>query len=309
MRDKAGQQRQGRVDGAIRSTADRRPVGKDPAPATEAAQASKRRTAAEGRPQSAGRHFVDSAQRRSLVRSAGRVSFASHVLATTAGLGRARGLADHLARISSGIERARATGLERIISGRQFRSGQKGGSKVGKTKRGKGTKWMVVVDGQGVPLGKQLYSASPNEVRLAEETLASIRVSRHHQGGRPRQNVRRVIADRAYDSDPLRAQLAARGIELIAPHRWNRSKPRTQDGRALRRYRRRWKIERTFAWLGNYRRLVVRYDRSITIYEAFFHIAHLTQGFEMSSRQTCAPFRSCWPILFGSRWQIEAGVL
>ena len=132
---------------------------------------------------------------------------------------------------------------------------------------------MVVVDGQGIPLGKQLYSATPNEVRLAEETLAAIRVSRQHRGGRPRQKPQRVIADRAYDSDPLRERLAARGIELVAPHRWNRSKPRTQDGRALRRYRRRWKVERTFAWLGNFRRLVVRYDRSITIYGAFFHIA------------------------------------
>jgi hypothetical protein len=47
--------------------------------------------------------------------------------------------------------------------------------------------------------------------------------------------VQRVIADRAFDSDPLRLQLAARGIERIAPHRWNRSKPRTQGGRALRR--------------------------------------------------------------------------
>jgi transposase len=137
------------------------------------------------------------------------------------------------------------------------------------------TKWMVVVDGQGIPLGKQLYSASPNEVRLAEETLASIRVSRRQRGGRPGQKPQRVIADRAYDSDPLRERLAARGIELVAPHRWNRSKPRTQDGRALRRYRRRWKVERTFAWLGNFRRLVVRYDRSTTIYEAFFHIACL----------------------------------
>jgi len=82
-----------------------------------------------------------------------------------------------------------------------------------------------------------------------------------------------VIADRGYDSDPLRKQLARRGIELIAPHRKNRRKPRTQDGRALRRYRRRWKMERTFAWIANYRRLVVRYDRSLTIYQAFFHIA------------------------------------
>jgi transposase len=82
-----------------------------------------------------------------------------------------------------------------------------------------------------------------------------------------------VIADKGYDSDPLRKQLAKRGIELIAPHRQNRSKPPTQDGRALRRYRRRWTIERTFAWLGNFRRLVMRWDRSLTIYRAFFHIA------------------------------------
>jgi len=66
--------------------------------------------------------------------------------------------------------------------------------------------------------------------------------------------------------------LAKRGIELIAPHRANRSKPPTQDGRSLRRYKRRWTIERTFAWLGNFRRLVVRWDRSLTIYGAFFHI-------------------------------------
>jgi transposase len=132
---------------------------------------------------------------------------------------------------------------------------------------------MVVVDGQGLPLGKHLCSASPHETRLAETTLATICVGRRTHAGRPRQKPLRLIADRGYDSDPLRARLAKRGIELIAPHRWNRSKPVTQDGRALRRYRRRWKVERTFAWLGNFRHLVVRYDRSLTIYSAFFHIA------------------------------------
>jgi len=273
MRDNSRQQRQGRPDGAIRLSADRRPVGENPALAPQAAQASEGRTPSCERPQSAGRHLVDSTQWGALVRFARRVSLTRYLLAETSRLGRARGLAPHLAQLSGRTKRTRATGLERILSGRQFRSGQKRGSKVGKTKRGKGTKWMVVVDGQGVPLGKQLYSASPNEVRLAEETLASIRVSRRHRGGRPREKAQRVIADRAYDSDPLRERLAARGIELVAPHRGNRSKPRTQDGRALRRYRRRWKVERTLAWLGNFRRLVVRYDRSITIYEGFFHIA------------------------------------
>src|SRR2546425_6466935 len=125
----------------------------------------------------------------------------------------------------------------------------------------------------GLPLGKHLCSASPHETRLAETTLATICVGRRTHAGRPRQKPLRLIADRGYDSDPLRMRLAERGIELIAPHRWNRSKPVTQDGRALRRYRRRWKVERTFAWLGNFRHLVVRYDRSLMIYTAFFHIA------------------------------------
>src|SRR2546426_4446680 len=63
---------------------------------------------------------------------------------------------------------------------------------------------MVVVDGGGVPLEVRLYSASPSEVRLAEETLAAIRVGRRHRGGRPRQKPARVIADKGYDSDALR---------------------------------------------------------------------------------------------------------
>jgi len=132
---------------------------------------------------------------------------------------------------------------------------------------------MVVVDGRGLPLGNYLHSASPAEVKLAETTLAAIRVGRSHHAGRPRQKPVRVIADKAYDSDPLRKRLQRRGIELICPHKRNRVRPATQDGRALRRYRRRWIVERTNAWLGNFRRLVVRYDRSLTIYGAFFHIA------------------------------------
>ena len=132
---------------------------------------------------------------------------------------------------------------------------------------------MVVVDGAGVPLGDHLHSASPAEVTLAETTLATIRVGRCHHAGRPRQKPLRVIADKAYDSDPLRKRLRHRGIELICPHKVNRVRPVTQDGRALRRYRRRWIVERTIGWLGNYRRLVVRYDRSLQIYRAFFHIA------------------------------------
>jgi transposase len=70
--------------------------------------------------------------------------------------------------------------------------------------------------------------------------------------------LQRLIGGRAYDSDPLDADLTAQGVEMIAPHRRNRKKAKTQDGGKLRRYKRRWKVERLFAWPGNFRRLVVR---------------------------------------------------
>ncbi len=205
-------------------------------------------------PSCAGRDSVDSAERGSLAGSAGEISASFDLLAAAAGLGGAGRLAEHLARVSERVERAPAIGVERIVSGRQFCSGEKRGCGVGKTKRGKGTKWMVVVDGQGVPLGDHLHSASPAEVRLAETTLATIRVGRRHRAGRPRQKPVRVIADKAYDSDPLRERLRRRGIELICAASHEPDRPATQDGRALRRYRRRWIVERTIGWLGNFRR-------------------------------------------------------
>ena len=109
-------------------------------------------------------------------------------------------------------------------------------------------------------------------MKLIEETLDSISVPRNGPG-RPKKRPKRLIADKGYDSNPLRADLARKGIELIAPHRRNRTKSRCQDGRKLRRYRRRWKVERTFAWLQNFRRLVIRWDRHLLMYRAFFHLA------------------------------------
>ena len=83
----------------------------------------------------------------------------------------------------------------------------------------------------------------------------------------------RLIGDRAYDSDGLDAALRELGVDLIAPHTRNRVRPKTQDGRPLRRYRRRWKVERLFAWLGNCRRLVVRYEYHAANFLGFVHLA------------------------------------
>jgi IS5 family transposase len=87
---------------------------------------------------------------------------------------------------------------------------------------------MVLVDGQGLPLGVRFESASPHEVTLAEATLQEVSVPRPK--GRPPQKPERVIADTAYDSDPLRQRLQKRGIELIAPYRENNQHRRTEMG-------------------------------------------------------------------------------
>lgn len=100
---------------------------------------------------------------------------------------------------------------------------------------------MAVADGFGLPVAVYTESASPHEVKLIERTIAE-----RFTDERPK----KMIGDKAYDSDPLDEQLKKLDIDLIAPHKANRKKAQTQDGRKLRRYKRRWKIERLFAWLG-----------------------------------------------------------
>jgi len=111
---------------------------------------------------------------------------------------------------------------------------------------------MAIADAAGLPVAAHIESASPHEVKLVEATLDS---------GFTQYAPDRLIGDKAYDSDGLDQRLLnERGIDLIAPHRRKRRRHRTQDGRKLRRYKRRWKIERLFSWLQNFRRLVVRYE-------------------------------------------------
>jgi len=121
---------------------------------------------------------------------------------------------------------------------------------------------MLLSEAHGVPISVAIASASPHEVTLVDRTL-ELRFLQDQP--------ERILGDRAYDSDPLDRQLAQRGIVLIAPHRSNR-RIKTQDGRPLRRYRRRWKVERAFAWLHNFRRIVTRWEYKAENYLAFIHL-------------------------------------
>ena len=211
------------------------------------------------------RRFVDSAHWRSLARSA-RSLFAlpnlSSTLPTVAALRTAHALAAETGR---GLTRPRQARFERSVHRRQLQRREKGGSRVGPTKRGKGSKIVAIADRHGLPIAVHLASARPNEAILVEAALG--------QRFLPEAPTR-LSGDKAYDSDPLDQRLRATlGVQLISPHRWNRSKPVTQDGRALRRYRRRWKIKRLFAWLHNFRRIVVRWEYHAENFFAMIQLA------------------------------------
>src|SRR5271166_965101 len=144
---------------------------------------------------------MDSEDRRGVAFSPGPVSFALDLLAPAATLARSRGLAGGVACPAGSAGCRGPAAMGRDLSRRQFRCGEKGGAAVGKTKRGKGTKWMVLVDGQGLPLGVRLERACRSEVKLAEATQAEGRVPRPQ--GRPRQKPERVIADPAAEKHDL----------------------------------------------------------------------------------------------------------
>jgi len=111
---------------------------------------------------------------------------------------------------------------------------------------------MAIVEGHGLPISVMTASASPHEATLAAPAIAA-----SHSDDLPNC----LIGDKAYDSDRLDEQLwRDHGIELISPHRRGRQKPATQDGRALRRYVRRWKVERFFSWIQWQRRVTTRWD-------------------------------------------------
>jgi transposase len=151
--------------------------------------------------------------------------------------------------------------LEQCFIDATFSPAKGGGLGVGLTRKGKGTKLQVIVDAQGIPLGLSVDSAGVGEPQMVQATL-NLFTSQTQPD--------RLIGDKAYDSDELDETLAELGIEMIAPHRRNRlPENKTQDGRPLRRYRHRWIVERTFAWLGNHRRLLVRWEKHLSIYLSF----------------------------------------
>jgi transposase len=148
-----------------------------------------------------------------------------------------------------------------------FSSAKGGGDCIGKTKRGKGVKIMGIVDRHGLPVAVSTHAANHHEVTLVQLCFDFYMIEAKPE---------KLIGDRAYDSDQLDEELAAEGIEMIAPHRSNRRiEKKTQDGRPLRRYQRRWIVERFFSWLHWKRRLVTRWEYYAENFLGFVQLASI----------------------------------
>jgi transposase len=122
---------------------------------------------------------------------------------------------------------------------------------------------MALADGAGLPLAVSIADGSRHDCTLVEQTLDEAFVE---------ELPAKLIADKGFDSAPLQQRLHdERDIELIAPRRKGSTR-RKQDGRCLRRYRRRWKIENLFAWLKQFRRINTRWDRKAENFLGFLHL-------------------------------------
>ena len=147
--------------------------------------------------------------------------------------------------------------------GLESRAGQKGGTETGPSpvdRARAGSKHHLLVDASGIPLAWTLTGGNRNDVTQLIPLVERIPPVRGRVG-RPRRRPDCVVADRGYDHDKYRRLLRERGITPQIARR------QSEHGSGLGRLR--WVVERTFAWLHHFKRLLVRYDRRAEIHEAF----------------------------------------
>ena len=255
-----------RVQDGPKTICYRCPVGFDQRSVQESAPIQGRWTTSSHAPAVPRRHHLGPEKRSPMARFTRTISQSFNVLAAASRVDRVWCLGRSMAQVAHPHGPAKAAALVTGDGRRHVCTSKKRGLDVGLTRRGKGSKIMLMVDGRGTPLSVFTLAANKSEVHTIE-TLVDTRVCKRMSP--------RMIYDRAADADWLRDRLADRNVELICPHRRGRKRPNTQDGRKLRRYRHRWIIERTISWLFNYRKLVVRYEHHSHLFDGFVQLACL----------------------------------
>jgi transposase len=210
--------------------------------------------------------IVDSQHRRAMAHAAAELPELQNCASAVSDLVCDEVLRRVLTDVANELRDRRALNEEECFIDATFVMAKGGGSEIGATKRGKGMKIMAIVDRHGLPLSVSTHAANHHEVRLVQLCFDFYMIEAKPEN---------LIGDRAYDSDPLDAELRKDGIEMIAPHRSNRSKPPTQDRRRLSRYMRRWLVERFFAWIQWQRRILVRWEYHAQNFLGFLQLACL----------------------------------
>jgi len=136
------------------------------------------------------------------------------------------------------------------------------GGLVGLTRHGKGSKLQTMVNNESLPLVVHLDSANPHESKTARTMLELLE-----------ELPDKIVADRAYDIDSLRDEIAARDSLLLVPHKSNRARPPRDQKHIGRYYRQRWRVERFFAWLAAWRRLATRWEANPDNYNTWVCLA------------------------------------
>jgi transposase len=175
-------------------------------------------------------------------------------------------LRDVLADLANTLRERGAIDEREAFIDAMFASAKGGGEDIGPTKRGKGVKIMGIVDRHGLPLAVSTHAANHHEVTLVQLSFDFYMIEAKPE---------KLIGDKAYDSDKLDAELQKDDVDMIAPHRKARKKRKTQDGRKLRRYERRWLVDRFFAWLQWQRRLITRWEYYAMNFLGFVQLASI----------------------------------
>lgn len=122
----------------------------------------------------------------------------------------------------------------------------------------------MITDACGTPLAVILTAANAHDVTQLLPLIEAIPAVKG-KPGRPRRRPERAQGDRAYDSKAHREELRKKGIEPVL------AKRNTEHGSGLGVFR--WVVERTIAWLHQFRRLRIRYERRPDIHEALMSLA------------------------------------
>ena len=132
---------------------------------------------------------------------------------------------------------------------------------LGRSRGGFTTKLHARCDGYGRPLG---FVLTPGQAHDIQGFGPLFRMVAHR--------IEALLADKGYDADAIRAEIAAAGVEAVIPAKSNRRIPIPHN-----REKHRWRnlVERMFSKLKNWRRVATRYDRTRESYLGFVALASI----------------------------------